>query len=91
MLDLQRERPLTLAEAARTLPGRRGRPVSQAAVYRWCVRGVRGVKLESVRVGGQLFTTAEALARFLEALNSDDPSKQRKQTRDVLKKAGIIP
>jgi hypothetical protein len=38
-------------------------------LHAWIKRGVRGVRLEAVRVGGQWRTSAEALQRFYDALN----------------------
>lgn len=37
--------------------------------WRWCTRGISGTKLESIVVGGQRFTSAEAVERFLAKLN----------------------
>ncbi len=37
-------------------------------VYRWASRGLRGVKLEWVQVGGRRYTSREALNRFFERL-----------------------
>lgn len=42
-----------------------------STVHRWCLRGVKGHKLESVRVGGRLLTSRQAVHRFLNALNTD--------------------
>lgn len=59
-----------------------------AAVYRWVRHGVRGVMLESLRVGGTTYTSLEALQRFAEALGSSAPHsnsqtpRQRRQSLD---------
>lgn len=44
--------------------------VSPRTGMRWHSHGVRGVKLECVRVGVRLMTSHEALVRFLAHLNS---------------------
>ena len=44
---------------------RRGKRVHISTIHRWATRGVRGVVLETVRVGGTLCTTPEMLAGFL--------------------------
>ncbi len=41
--------------------------VHVSAPYRWLHRGVRGVQLESIRVGGKLLTSRQAVHRFLRA------------------------
>ncbi len=56
---------LTLREAARYFPTR----PHLATVWRWAAKGVKGVRLETVVVGGQRFTTAEACDRFIAQLN----------------------
>lgn len=69
MIDISHETPITLAQAAASLPRRRGgRRTHVATLYRWSTRGCRGVVLETVQVGGTRCTTQEALQRFCEAL-----------------------
>jgi hypothetical protein len=73
MIDLESERLMGLADAARMLPGRDGRAVHPATLTRWIAKGAKGpdggrVRLEAVRVGGRWVTSAEAVQRFVEAL-----------------------
>ncbi len=54
-----------LAEWPACLPTRRGgRKIHTSTLYRWALHGVRGVKLESLQLGGTLATSREALERF---------------------------
>jgi hypothetical protein len=69
MQVLEDRTPLDLATAARQMPGG---PVPLRTVHSWVTRGVRGVKLEATRVGNCWRTSAEALRRFLEALNAGE-------------------
>jgi hypothetical protein len=39
-------------------------------IERWRTRGIRGIVLETVKVGGTRYTTAEAIQRFIERLNT---------------------
>ena len=72
MIDPLVEEILPLAEAARRLPRlRAGRPTHPSTLWRWASRGVRGVRLETVRVGGTTATSTEALKRFCAALNGE--------------------
>ncbi|MFN0137998.1 MAG: DUF1580 domain-containing protein [Phycisphaerae bacterium] len=64
MPDLHAERRLSVTTAAREVFD-----VSPETAWRWALRGVRGVKLESHVVGGRRFTTREACDRFLARLN----------------------
>ncbi|MCA9136902.1 MAG: DUF1580 domain-containing protein [Planctomycetales bacterium] len=57
---------LSLGQAAREFPG----GVHPATVYRWQQRGVKGVRLETYRIGAKLVTSKQAIARFLDALQS---------------------
>lgn len=43
--------------------------VSHVSVWRWAKFGVKGHRLESVRRGGRVFSTREALDRFIAELN----------------------
>ena len=40
--------------------------------WRWAHRGVRGHKLETIRIGGVTCTSRQAIERFLSALNGRD-------------------
>ena len=71
MIDLSTEELMTLAQAARLRPlGRNGRPQHISTVYRHAHRGIRGVRLEVVRLGGSLYTSRQAVQRFAERLTA---------------------
>jgi hypothetical protein len=55
---------LTLAEAARRLPRIDGKKIAIPTLWRWCRKGLRGARLEYLRVGRRVCTTREALMRF---------------------------
>lgn len=42
---------------------------TQSNVSRWTSHGVVGVKLETFRQGGLIYTSKEAIDRFMEAIN----------------------
>ena len=67
-MPILQERRLTLSQAARQLQ------LHVSTVWRWTLRGVRGVKLETSLVGGQRFTSHEALDRFVARINATDSS-----------------
>jgi hypothetical protein len=70
MIDVLLERTMPLAQAARRLPRLRGgRRVAPSTLWRWASAGLRGVRLEVVRVGGTCCTSEEALRRFFDATN----------------------
>ena len=82
-IDLFTEHPLPLSAAAKRLPRlRNNRPVSPATLWRWAAHGVRGVKLETVKVGGATCTSVPALRRFVAALNNQpSPVTRGRQAR----------
>lgn len=64
---------ITLTEAAKITPGR----PSTNCLWRWCRRGVlsRGgqrIRIEHVRIGGKIFTTAVWVEQFGKALAAAD-------------------
>lgn len=62
-MNISDENLVTLAEAARSLPGRPSIPT----LWRWCTTGVRGVRLGHVRLGRRIYTSMEALNDFANA------------------------
>ena len=66
MIDVDKEKLITLAQATKILPGR----PNITTVWRWRNRGVRGVTLETVLSGGRRFTSIEALRRFQERVTA---------------------
>lgn len=68
---------LSAKQVAALLPPRRlGRKPHISTVHRWWTHGYRGVRLESIRIGGQRFTSLRALQRFFDRLSQadEDPS-----------------
>lgn len=70
---LHNETPLTLSEAAAALPKIGGKKISTSTLWRWAVKGCRGVRLEVRRLGGRHLTSLEALDRFGKALAEATP------------------
>lgn len=73
MISIETESLLTLNEARRLawMRGRNGNSVALETINRWRLRGIRGVLLESVKIGGTVFTSNEATLRFISQLNAD--------------------
>ena len=81
MIDIEKETLLAPAEVARLPMFRRhGRAVNVSTVWRWITHGVRArsgrrVRLESIKMPSGSFSSAEAAARFVAALNHCDSSR----------------
>lgn len=75
MIDMAKEEVISLTQAAKQLPQRRqGKRPHVATLYRWASRGLRGIQLETIQVGGTLCTSLEALQRFFEQLSNPSVS-----------------
>ena len=58
-----------------------GRRISPSTLHRWRLRGCRGIKLETLLIGGTRTTSAEALQRFFSAttrVQDGQPSTESK-------------
>ena len=77
-IRIETETPIPLAQVAHLpcIPRRRGKTgrLHPSTVWRWALKGVRGVRLEVVRVGGTLCTSAQALQRFFDRLADASPT-----------------
>ncbi|WP_197531007.1 DUF1580 domain-containing protein [Posidoniimonas corsicana] len=66
MIDLSKEELLTVKQARLEFPSRPSVPT----IWRWMLKGVRGVVLDSACIGGRRFTSREACRRFLSSQSS---------------------
>ncbi len=73
MIDLDREEVLPLPVITEEFPrSASGRKVHTKTVRRYILNGLRNVKLEATRgPGGGLYTSREAVKRFLAAISED--------------------
>jgi hypothetical protein len=66
-IDIRLEPPIKFNDAAKLL-AESGHP-SMTTWWRWWKKGIRGILLETIVIGGRRYTTAAALQRFVEALS----------------------
>jgi hypothetical protein len=78
-IDISSETLVTFSQAAALLPNR----PSLATIFRWRARGIRGAKLETVRIGGGRYTSVQALERFAAAVTAvaDGQAPQARTSR----------
>lgn len=62
-IELSSEELRSLSAAANTLPRR----PHVSTLWRWAQRGIRGIRLETILIGGRRYTSDEALDRFFTA------------------------
>jgi hypothetical protein len=83
------ELPDRIAEAH---PRADGRKVSLASLYRWLQRGISGVKLESLLVGGLRHTSLAAYHRFIvnvTAAKDGRPAEATTPRNEEKRRAGV--
>ena len=75
MIDLESETIITAREACQRLPRRRaGRLTHPTTIARWMDEGIKGVRLEGIRIGTNRCTSMEALQRFFDRLTEASAS-----------------
>lgn len=83
MIDVRTEEVIPVREVPEHVPKKRGnKKVHISTVHRWISRGVRGRRLETILVGGERYTSWEALNRFFAERHCDpypdiDPNRQK--------------
>lgn len=94
-IDASDEELIPIATAAQLFPGK---PVCIQTMHRWRLNGVRGVKLETLLIGGLRYTSKEAIERFIHAQNQDGSwpttspqqrARQAEAAREKLAQMGI--
>ncbi len=87
MTDLLRKDLISPAAAARLLPSR----PHASTVWRWHLRGIKGVRLKTLVVGGRRYTTAAFLEDFVARLSdpgySASPSGSRRRAAEEARAA----
>lgn len=96
----QQSNLISLSALARRLPAGDGKTLNPATTFRWATSGLRGHKLETVRIGGRFLTTWAAYEQFAAAVANGPvtkptpvPAPQPRRVRDakrILAEAGII-
>ncbi|WP_428937796.1 DUF1580 domain-containing protein [Fontivita pretiosa] len=96
MIDIETETVLTLAEATRLVPRCNGRRPSIPTLWRWCRRGIKGVRLEYIRVGRNIATSKQAISRFFQTLAAadkpmvgDEPTPRPPGSAQAIRQASI--
>ena len=80
MIDISIENLIPIRDVPRRLPPRpTGKRVHISAVYRWIQRGVQGVRLEYIKIGGTTYTSKEALQRFADRHTGNGGPSQETQ------------
>lgn len=77
VIDIKSEKLIPLRDVPQLdiLPDRRsGSRLAVSSLYRWALQGVRGHRLETLKIGGQRCTSLAALERFFQTLSQPSPA-----------------
>ena len=74
--NLAHDRPMSLPDAAAYLGRITGQKPHVSTIWRWCLKGCKGVRLESICIGGKRFVTAAAIDDFIDASTRRRPDGQ---------------
>jgi hypothetical protein len=70
MIDIEIETLLRICDVPKWTEEVLKNRVSKSTAHRWRLRGCRGVKLETLMVGGVRHTSREALSRFFDRVTA---------------------
>jgi len=88
MIDVTKERVVSLAEACELLPRRRnGKRPDISCLYRWIKDGFRGEFLDHLQVGSTKCTSVEALTDFFERISHKPATRQTRASQQQKAKA----
>lgn len=86
MIDLEKEELITLGQATRLVPKRRGKKVHSSTLLSWIRRGYKGVFLDAVRQPGAWLTSVGSIQRFLVAvakLDLPDTTQAERRQKEI--------
>ena len=77
-IDTFTETIISVDDAAKHVSKINGKKRNRSVILRWINRGVSGVRLSAIRIGGDLHTSREALNRFL---NESQAAKTKRHSQ----------
>ena len=101
MIDIVNEEMISFAKIPAWCEKHLGHRVNRSTVHRWRLRGARGIKLETVLIGGRRYSSLEALLRFFDSttaaedgvdspqLNTHQRKREIEEAEAYLKSEGI--
>jgi hypothetical protein len=89
-IDIHAEELLELSKVPANLERRTGKRLNVSTVYRWITRGIAGIQLETILVGGCRYTSAEALNRFFSQSTLAKQGKLSQATTEGIRRAKAI-
>ncbi len=99
MIDIEIEKLLAFGRAAALIEKLGGQRPSVKAIGRWGGKGIKGVVLDTIWIGGRRYTSEQAIHRFISAVSaarnskpdSISPRAEDVQIDHELRARGLIP
>ena len=89
-IDTFLETVISIDDAAKHVSKISGKKRNRNVLLRWANRGVAGVKLPTIRIGGELFTSQEALNWFLNESRKSKTQSRSKATSEGMRRAKLV-
>lgn len=89
-IDVHNDKLVELRAVPKLLEKQIGKRLNISTLYRWQSRGVAGIKLETVAIGGARFTTLDALNTFFAASTLARQGKLSDGTAEGIRRARLI-
>lgn len=90
MIDIESDQLIELSNLPTYLEKRIKKRLNLATIYRWRQRGIAGIYLETVLVGGKPFTSISALNSFFAQSQLAKQGKLSTATKEGIKRARLI-
>ena len=87
MIDTFTQTIISIDEAAKHVSKISGKKRNRAVILRWINRGVSGVRLAAIRIGGEIFTSQEAINAFLNESRAARTKKHSNATANGIRRA----
>lgn len=89
MIDTFQEQVISIDEADKHVAKISGKKRNRAKIIRWANRGVAGVKLRTIAIGSEIFTSREALNEFLNESRNAKQARLAQSTADGIRQAKL--
>ena len=86
-IDTFSETVISLDDAAKHVSKISGKKRNRALIIRWANRGVSGVRLKTICIGSEIFTSREAINAFLNESRNAKQAKLSKATSQGIRSA----
>ena len=83
------EQIISVDEAAKHISKISGKKRNRHVILRWMNRGCSGVKLDSILIGGEIYTSREALNTFVNRSRQARTEKRSEETRQGIQRQRV--